>query len=169
MRFHRFAIMLALAWACSAAAGAPTAAGTDDPEATLDQLIAAHNARDLDGVESLLADSRDLLWITPGQAVHGRAAAIEHLRESFRNPSRIDLDPSTVESVRLDISTVEVLANGRISDVTAIREVQISAILVATPLGWRVQTLVLGIPSPEAPPDSDRPEAPTRPIGRAVG
>ena len=165
MRFHRFAVLLALVLGCVPVTDARGASPRDDPQATLTRFIAAHNAGDLRGVMNLLSNSADFLWITQGNVVRGHEAAIRHFREAFRQRSRIDVDWPTVDSVGLDISTTEIFVSGTITAASAAKRVHISVILIDTVRGWRVQTFVvddlpIGGPKEKARPDGE---------GRAMG
>lgn len=168
MRFHRFALLLAVVLGCAAVASAIGANPKDDPRATLSRFIAAHNARDLRAVANVLSDSVDFLWITPGEVVRGRDAAIRHFRDVFRHRPRIDVDWPTLESVGLDISTVEIFVNGTVSFAAAPQRVRISVTLIDTARGWRLRAFVVDDLPREDNKEKARPDGAGRAAGRGL-
>jgi ketosteroid isomerase-like protein len=141
MRFHVLTILLLVAVAVITATNPVSAEPNDEIRSTFARFINAQNAHDLKAVGNLLADSPDFLWISQGHVVRKRDAALERFRNLFKGKWRVDPDWSTFEIVGLDISTMEVFVQVRMSDDTSAGNAQMSMILVNTAQGWRVQNI----------------------------
>ena len=59
------------------------AAPEDDVKATFDNFVAAQNAHDAAAVRALLVDAPDFLWITRGNVVWGRDAAMKRFEANY--------------------------------------------------------------------------------------
>lgn len=93
---------LAAAAAFGRRAPAQTAdAGPAEARALFERFVAAQNAHDAAAVEALLWDSPDFLWVTRGQAVWGRAAAMERFRALYRGTWRLEPDMAQFRAVAL--------------------------------------------------------------------
>ena len=102
MRFHLAAIVIAIACIGLAARAPAHAAPEDDVRSAFSRFVDANNAHDLDEVGKMLADSADFLWISPGDVVRERDAALDRFREIFLSIWRIEPDWSTFEALGLD-------------------------------------------------------------------
>ena len=120
------------------------AAPKDEIRDTFNRFVNAQNAHDLKEVGNLLSDSPDFLWISAGQVVRKRDAALERFRELFKGTWRIDPDWSTFQILGLDISTQEIFVRVRTSDGAPARSAQMNVIMVHTAHGWRVQNIFVG-------------------------
>ena len=120
------------------------AAPTDEIRDTFNRFVNAQNAHDLKEVGNLLSDSPAFLWISAGQVVRKRDAALERFRELFKGAWRIDPDWSTFQILGLDISTQEIFVRVRTSDGAPERSAQMNVIMVHTAQGWRVQNIFVG-------------------------
>ena len=141
MRFQPRIVLVLLVVAVIAATNPASAASKDEIRSTFTRFINAQNAHDLKEVGNLLGDSPDFLWISQGQVVRKRDAALERFRTLFKGKWRIDPDWSTFQILGLDISTMEVFVNVRTLDDTSAGKAQMNVILVNTAQGWRVQNI----------------------------
>jgi hypothetical protein len=91
--------------ALPAAAGAATGNDADVVE-TYRRFVTAQNAGDLDAVRSLFTDTPRFLWVSDGQSIWGRDAAIERM-SIFRQSEvwRVLPDLDSAVAVRLDDRT----------------------------------------------------------------
>ena len=74
------------------AAGMGTGAGPAEARALFERFVAAQNAHDPVAAEALLWNSPDFLWITRGQAIWGRTAAMERFRALYAGTWRLEPD-----------------------------------------------------------------------------
>lgn len=78
-------------------------AGTDDEvRAAFERFVAVQNAHDLKGLEALLADSPKFLWITRGNVVWGREAALRRFGLLYEGTWRLDPELASLRVVALD-------------------------------------------------------------------
>jgi uncharacterized protein (TIGR02246 family) len=75
--------------------------GEADARALFERFVGAQNAHDAAAVEALLWDSPDFLWITRGQAIWGRAAAMERFRALYAGTWRLEPDMAQFRAVAL--------------------------------------------------------------------
>jgi hypothetical protein len=128
-----------VALACVALLATSTAFATPKGEirAAFSKFVAAQNAHDLKALGELLSDSPNFLWVTRGNVVRGREAALERYAELFKGTWRLDPDWSTLEIMMLDVSTAQMsgaLGQPAPSGPTLMNQM----ILVRTSGGWRV-------------------------------
>ncbi len=109
LRRHGAALGLA-AVAAAAAGGRGASAQTTgtgaspvdaEARALFERFVAAQNAHDATAVEALLWDSPNLLWITRGQAIWGRAAAMERFRALYAGTWRLEPDMAQFRAAAL--------------------------------------------------------------------
>jgi hypothetical protein len=117
----------------------------DNVREAFSKFISAQNAHDLKVVDESLFVSPDFLWIAPGQVVRGRDAALIRFGELFQGAWRVDPDWSTFQVVMLDVSTAEVFVRVKITTGASPQSARLNQILVNTPRGWRVLTIVVGV------------------------
>ena len=141
MRAHLRTVIVLVAVAGMAATGQLRAAPKDEIRSTFTRFVNAQNAHDLKGIEGLLADTPDFLWIAPGHVVRKRDAALERFRELFKGTWRVDPDWTTFQVLGLDVSTMEVFVRVRTSEGAPPRDAQMNVIVVNTARGWRVQNI----------------------------
>jgi ketosteroid isomerase-like protein len=91
MKTTRIATVLALALAL-AAAPVRAAAVAAEVRATFEKFVAAQNAHDPAAVGALLMDSESFLWITRGNAVWGRAQAVERFKSLYEGTWKLEPD-----------------------------------------------------------------------------
>jgi len=133
------ATLFAAAWL---AAGVACAAPRNDIRGAFSKFVVAQNAHDIRAVGDLLDDSPDFLWIAPGHVVRGRAAAVDRFRELFQRAWRVYPAWPTFQIVMLNVSTAEVIVRVSEAGGGAPRAARMSQILVNTPHGWRVLTII---------------------------
>jgi hypothetical protein len=141
MRAHLRTLFVLAAVAGIAATSQSGAAPKDEIRSTFIRFVNAQNAHDLKGIEGLLADTPDFLWIAPGHVVRKRDAALERFRELFKGTWRVDPDWTTFQVLGLDVSTMEVFVRVRASEGAPARNAQMNVIVVNTARGWRVQNI----------------------------
>ena len=94
-RRRALALGLAAAAALAGPGAAVMAAGPqeDGVRAFFERFVAAQNARDTEAAGETLLDAPDFLWIIPrGEALRGRAAAMERFRAAHRGTWRVEPD-----------------------------------------------------------------------------
>ena len=72
-----------------------------DARALFERFVSAQNAHDAAAVEALLWESPNFLWVTRGQAVWGREAAMERFRALYRGTWRLEPDMAQFRAVAL--------------------------------------------------------------------
>jgi hypothetical protein len=149
MRSHLAAIVIAIACIGLAARTPAHAAPEDDVRSAFSRFVDANNAHDLDEVGKMLADSADFLWISPGDVVRERGAALDRFREIFLSIWRIEPDWSTFEALGLDDRTVEIFVRADIARNAPARTAQMNVLLVRTARGWRVLHIFVSNLPPE--------------------
>ncbi|GGC58104.1 hypothetical protein GCM10011504_40460 [Siccirubricoccus deserti] len=78
-----------------------TGAGPPEARTLFERFVAAQNAHDAAAVEALLWDSPDFLWITRGQAIWGRTAAMERFRALYTGTWRLEPDMAQFRTMAL--------------------------------------------------------------------
>ena len=138
MRSRLAATFVALAAAGTLAQDPLPATPANDIGDTFTRFLAAQNAHDLKTIAELLSDSPDFIWISPGNIVRGREAALARFRELFRGTWRIDPDWLAFQILMLDVSTAEIFVRVSITDSAPARLMRMNQIMVNTAHGWRV-------------------------------
>jgi ketosteroid isomerase-like protein len=125
--------------------------------ATFEAFVKAQNAHDLKAVEALLLDSPNLLWITRGNAVWGRAEALRTFEGLYAGTWHLEPDFSNFRVV---------LAEGRVAQIFVPIEYSIgpagqpsqdarflmNQVLVKTGNAWRIANILpIPVPAPPAP------------------
>ncbi len=67
--------------------------------AAFDRVVAAQNAHDAGAVSALLADSPDFLWVTRGEAIWGREAAMARFRTLWQGTWHLEPDSAAFRIV----------------------------------------------------------------------
>ena len=117
--------------------------------AAFSKFVAAQNAHDLKALGELLSDSPNFLWVTRGNVVRGRKAALERYAGLFKGAWRLDPDWSTLEIMMLDVSTAQifvrmVITNDAVGQPVPSGPTLVNQILVMTSSGWRVLGILPG-------------------------
>lgn len=145
MRSHRAPMLASLVVAAMLTMSHACATPRDHIRAAFSKFISAQNAHDLKVVDESLFVSADFLWIAPGQVVRGRDAALIRFGELFQGAWHVDPDWSTFQIIMLDVSTAEVFVRVRITNGASPRSARLNQVLVNTPRGWRVLSIVVGV------------------------
>lgn len=99
---------MAATWGRDAPAQTTGAGPADaDVRSLFERFVAAQNAHDVTAVEGLLWDSPDFLWVTRGQAIWGRAAAMERFRALYAGTWRLEPDMAQFRTVTLGAGTAQ--------------------------------------------------------------
>ena len=151
--------VLALGLAAAATLAGPDAAATaateDEVRTFFERFVAAQNARDTGAVGETLLDAPDFLWITPrGEALWGRAAAMERFRAAHRGTWRVEPDMAGFRARALGDSAAQlfvpiVLTAGPPGQPAQPVRLLLNQTLVRTGSGWRIAS-ILPIPAPAA-------------------
>jgi len=121
----------------------------------LERFVAAQNAHDAAAVEALLWDSADFLWITRGQAIWGRTAAMERFRALYAGTWRLEPEMAQFRAVALGAEAGQLFVPMLFTIGAAGRPAQPSRFLMNQTLrrggdgAWRVAS-ILPIPLPPA-------------------
>ena len=143
MRSHLAPTLVSLAAAAMLAMSPACATPRDQIRGAFTKFITAQNAHQLKVVDELLLASSDFLWIAPGQTVRGRDATLVRFGELFQGTWRVEPDWSTFQVLMLDVSTAEVFVRVSITDNASTRTTRMNQILVNTPRGWRVLSIIV--------------------------
>jgi ketosteroid isomerase-like protein len=138
------AIVLAFGTIVPALVGAAT---EDEVRAAFDKFVSAQNAHDLKAVESLLLDSPNLLWITRGKPVWGREEALKSLEGRYKGTWRLEPDRSEFRVIPVVRRVVQVYAPMQLTVGEPGAEpskihAYLNLIMVKTPEGWRISSLM---------------------------
>jgi len=131
---------------------AAVAAPEDEVRSTFDRFVAAQNAHDVKAVESLLLGSPDFLWITRGTPEWGPDAALKRFNALYEGTWKLDPEFSNLKVIMIGDSVAQIYvpiiftvgAPGQSPQQT---RVLMNQLLVKTPSGWRVSS-ILPIPAP---------------------
>ena len=142
-----------LALAAASLWGTPALAAPDDEvRATFDRFVAAQNAHDPAAVRALLADSPNFLWITRGNVVWGRDAAIKRFEANYAGTWKLAPKLSELKVMVLNESAAQLFVPILFTTGPAGQPAQdswsfINQTLVKTADGWKVMS-ILPIPAP---------------------
>lgn len=128
------------------------AAPEDDIKATFDSFVAAQNAHDAVAVRALLADAADFLWITRGNVVWGRDAAMKRFEANYAGTWKLAPKLSELKVIVLGDGAAQLVAPVLFSIGAAGQPAQdawifLNQTLVKTADGWKVRS-ILPIPAP---------------------
>jgi ketosteroid isomerase-like protein len=131
------------------------AGSEDDIKAMFERFVVAQNARDLAAVRDLLLDSPDFLWITPrAEPIWGREAAMKRFEKLYQGTWKLNPDRAGLRVLLLSDSSAQVFVpitfnSGPAGQPPTDSVALVNQILVKTPAGWRVAS-ILPIPVPRA-------------------
>ena len=77
----------------------------DDPTTLFEQFIKAQNQHDLTALNNLLVDSPDFIWITKGQTIWGKEAALKKFENLYKGTWNLEPDKSNFKIIILDKKT----------------------------------------------------------------
>ncbi len=119
---------------------------------TFEAFVAAQNAHDVKAVGDLLWEGSGFVWITRGNVIWGRDAALRRFEANYAGTWRLDPDMAQFRVTMLGADTAELFvpltvtagAAGQPAQPVAIH---MNQVLVRTPAGWKVAS-ILPIPVP---------------------
>jgi ketosteroid isomerase-like protein len=128
------------------------AAPEDEVRAAFDRFVAAQNAHDVKAVESLLLGSPNFLWITRGAPVWGADEALKRFTALYAGTWRLDPEPSSLRITMIGDGVAQVyipivFTIGAAGQPPQQTRFLMNQVLVKTPSGWRVSS-ILPIPAP---------------------
>ena len=128
------------------------AAPEDEVRAAFDRFVAAQNAHNVKAVEALLLGSPNFLWITRGAPVWGADEALKRFAALYSGTWRLDPEPSSLRITMIGDGVAQVYVPivftiGAAGQPPQQTRFLINQVLVKTPSGWRVSS-VLPIPVP---------------------
>ncbi len=127
--------------------GAASASSEDEIRRVFGQLVAAQNAHDVAGVVALLWDSPDVLWLTRGVEVRGKAAFADELAAHFAGTWHLDPDMSHFHWTAISEDAGQILVpiaftRGRAGQPSQTDTFLISQTLVRDAAGWHVAAIL---------------------------
>ncbi|HEV7264310.1 MAG TPA: nuclear transport factor 2 family protein [Falsiroseomonas sp.] len=155
MRRPGLTLSLAALAAAAFGRGAPAqiAGGGAESQALFERFVAAQNAHDATAVEALLWNSPDFLWITRGQPIWGRDAAMERFRALYRGTWKLEPDMTQFRAMALDAGAAQLFVPVLFTIGAPGQQAQPARFLMNQTLrresdgGWRVAS-ILPIPLP---------------------
>lgn len=128
------------------------AAPEDEVKAAVERFVAAQNAHDIRAVGELLLDAPHFLWITRGTPIWGHEAALKRFEALYQGTWRLEPDMPALRVMMLSDTSAQVYvpivftigASGQAAQITRFL---MNQVLVKTPGGWRVSS-ILPIPVP---------------------
>jgi ketosteroid isomerase-like protein len=146
-------VSAAFTLAVAAALGNPARAATeDDVRAAVERFVQVQNAHDAAALEGLLLDSGQILWITRGTPIWGRAAVLERFRQNYQGTWKLDPDWTALRIVPLGSEVAQVFVPvqftiGPAGQPATVSRFLLNQVLLKTPGGWKVAS-ILPIPAP---------------------
>jgi ketosteroid isomerase-like protein len=138
----------ALALALAALVSLPAHAAPDDEvRSTFDQFVAAQNAHDPAAVRALLLDSPNFLWITRGNVIWGRDAAIKRFEANYAGTWKLTPKMAELKVMVLSDSAAQLYVPILFTIGAAGQPAQeswtfINQTLVKTADGWKVLSIL---------------------------
>ena len=144
-------VTAALALPC----GTARAALDDEVRAAFEQFVSAQNAHDVNALDAVTAPSPQFLWITRGNVIWGRDAALQRFAKLYEGTWRLDPERASLRVVRLadDVAQLHVPIVFTTADPgqpPARSRFFINQIYVKANGAWRVAS-IFPIPAPAAP------------------
>ena len=136
-----------LAFLILACVGAARAGSEDDVRAMFDKFVAAQNAHDITAVSGLLQNSPQFLWITRGNAIWGREAALKQFEENYKGTWSLEPTAAEVKVTELSPGVARVYAPTTITLAPPGQQAQprrflLNQIWLKTAAGWQVSTII---------------------------
>jgi hypothetical protein len=150
---RRTGVFVSLAAMAVGARRAAAQAVNSEARPLFEQFVAAQNAHDTSAVEGMLWNSPDFLWITRGEAVWGREAAMERFRALYRGTWRLEPDMAKFRAVALGPEAAQLFVPVLFTIGAAGQPAQQTSFLMNQTLrregdAWRVAS-ILPIPLPQ--------------------
>ncbi|MDB5881186.1 MAG: hypothetical protein JWP43_1064 [Ramlibacter sp.] len=145
-RIKQHSLFMAVAAACSFAntAGAAT---EDEVRSAFEKFVQVQNAHDAKGLESLLADSGQVLWITRGTAIWGREAVLQRFSQLYQGTWKLEPEWSAFRVVPLGADTAQLVVpvqftTGASGQTPSVARMFLNQTLMKTSSGWRVVSIL---------------------------
>jgi uncharacterized protein (TIGR02246 family) len=119
----------------------------DEVRAVFDKYVATQNAHDLKAMRGLLNDAPDFLWISRGNPIWGREAALKSLEERYKGTWHIEPDRKEVRVISVSRRVAQVFAQtqltvGEPGAEPAKNRLYINMVMVKKPEGWRITSIL---------------------------
>lgn len=147
-------VLLSIAVIALAPVAAQAADGAEaEVRQTFGKFVDAQNAHDARAVNDLLWDAPGFLWITRGNVIWGREAAIQRFEANYRGTWKLEPDLAQLRVTVLGDGVAElfvplVVTSGPAGQPAQAVSVHMNQLLVRTPAGWRIAS-ILPIPVPK--------------------
>ena len=146
------ALSIAASMATLLTGAAATAAPMDDVKTAFDAFVTAQNAHDATAVRALLADAPDFLWITRGNVVWGRDAAMKRFEANYAGTWKLAPKLTELKVILLGDGAAQLYVPVLFTVGPAGQPAQeswsfINQTLLKTAEGWKVRS-ILPIPAP---------------------
>jgi uncharacterized protein (TIGR02246 family) len=130
------------------------AAQEDEVRAAFEQFVVAQNAHDVKALGAVVATAPQFLWITRGNVIWGRDAALQRFARLYEGTWRLDPELAGLRIVRLadDVAQLHVpivFTTGEAGQPPARSRLFINQIYVKSDGTWRV-TSIFPVPAPAA-------------------
>jgi len=141
---------LAASAMCAVVSFAPPAAAAgveDEVRATFHEFVTAQNAHDVKAVEALLLPSSNFLWITRGEPVWGRDAALQRFVALYQGTWHLDPETVGLKIVMLSDAAAQIYVPisfliGPAGQPAQQTKFLMNQILIKTPTGWKVSSIL---------------------------
>jgi hypothetical protein len=149
-RLSFLSVLLAAALPLSARPAEGTEA---DVRKVLESFVAAQNAHDSRAVKEFLWDGPGFLWITRGNVIWGRDAAIQRFEANYSGTWKLEPDLERLRITPLDANAAQLfvpllVTSGPAGQPSQTVPFHMNQVLVRTPAGWRIAS-ILPIPVPK--------------------
>ena len=132
---------------------APAAASTeDDVRAAFDRFVHVQNAHDTPALASLLAESPQFLWITRGNVIWGRDAALQRFAKLHEGTWKLEPELASLRVVPMSETVAQLhvpvtFTTGASGETPQRTRVFLNQVLVKSAGHWRVVS-IFPIPAP---------------------
>lgn len=146
---HTAAVLFA---ACLIQAGAAAASTEAEVRATFERFVQVQNAHDAKVLEGLLADSPQFLWITRGNVIWGRDAALQRFVKIYEGTWKLEPDLAAMRIVPVGSDAAQlhvpvVFTTGAPNQPSQSARMFLNLVLVKSGGTWRVMS-IFPVPAP---------------------
>jgi uncharacterized protein (TIGR02246 family) len=139
--------LMACAAFCAAAAGPE-----DEVRSAFERFVQVQNAHDGRALAGLLADSPDFLWITRGNVIWGREAALQRFSKLYEGTWQLEPELGTLKVVQLGADTAQLhvavnFRTGVAGQPPQTTRMFLNQVLVRVDGTWRVAS-IFPVPAP---------------------
>lgn len=149
---HTVAVLFA---ACLIQAHAAAASLEAEVRAAFERFVQVQNARDAKALEGLLADSPQFLWITRGNVIWGREAALQRFARIYEGTWKLEPDLAAMRIVSLGSDAAQlhvpvVFTTGAPGQPAQSARMFLNQVMVKSGGTWRVMS-IFPVPGPASP------------------